>query len=167
MSETGFVATASEKQTNLIETLLAEREGYTEGFALRVTYAISTGTLPRSKASEIISWLLDKPKAATTVPAGYYAVECLSGNNDLTFVKVDRPEKGKWAGYTFVKRVVGGHPDPIKGAERSAVLAAIAADPDAGPRYGREIGNCYVCGRSLTDEESRALGIGPVCRGRR
>jgi hypothetical protein len=30
-------------------------------------------------------------------------------------------------------------------------------------RYGMLIGKCGVCGRTLTDEESRANGIGPVC----
>lgn len=55
---------------------------------------------------------------------------------------------------------------PIKAApQRLAILKAIAADPDSGPRFGREIGRCYVCNRTLTDETSRSLGIGPVCRG--
>jgi len=31
---------------------------------------------------------------------------------------------------------------------------------------GRTIGRCRVCGRTLTDPESVALGIGPVCRQR-
>lgn len=31
-------------------------------------------------------------------------------------------------------------------------------------RYGREIGRCGICNRTLTDEESRRIGIGPVCR---
>lgn len=55
---------------------------------------------------------------------------------------------------------------PVKNMqERIRILEAILADPDAGPRFGREIGRCYVCGRTLTDETSRSLGIGPVCRG--
>jgi hypothetical protein len=37
-------------------------------------------------------------------------------------------------------------------------------DSDAGPRYGREIGRCYRCNRTLTDAVSRSLGIGPDCR---
>jgi len=32
--------------------------------------------------------------------------------------------------------------------------------------YGTELGECGVCGRTLTDEKSRAYGIGPVCRER-
>jgi uncharacterized protein DUF6011 len=30
-------------------------------------------------------------------------------------------------------------------------------------RYGQELGECGHCGRTLTDEASRAAGIGPVC----
>lgn len=33
----------------------------------------------------------------------------------------------------------------------------------ASNRNGRELGHCGVCGRTLTDEESRARGIGPIC----
>lgn len=54
---------------------------------------------------------------------------------------------------------------PIRAiTQRLEILKEIKADPDAGPRFGREIGACYVCGRTLTDELSRQLGIGPVCR---
>jgi hypothetical protein len=30
--------------------------------------------------------------------------------------------------------------------------------------YATELGQCYVCGRTLTDDTSRAMGIGPTCR---
>ena len=102
--------------------------------------------------------------ALPEVPAGHYAVASKTGNNDLDFFRVDRPTEGRWAGYTFVKRVIGGHPEyAVRGAEAKAVLARIAADPDAGFRYGREIGRCCRCNRTLTDEASRAAGIGPDC----
>jgi hypothetical protein len=169
-----IVPTATERQAEFIKSLLASRTGYTEDFALRVSTALAEDSLPRKKASEVIDFLLkhpNAPKAATVttdVEQGYYAVKSLSGNQDLDFFKVDKPETGKWAGYTFVKRVIGGHPDVrVRGAEARKALDAIAADADAGPRYGREIGNCYVCGRHLTDEVSRSLGIGPTCRGKR
>jgi hypothetical protein len=29
--------------------------------------------------------------------------------------------------------------------------------------YADELGQCYICGRTLTDDESRARGIGPTC----
>jgi Family of unknown function (DUF6011) len=45
------------------------------------------------------------------------------------------------------------------------MLAKIVMDgaEQASKRYGRELGNCGRCGRTLTDDASRAAGIGPVC----
>lgn len=99
---------------------------------------------------------------APQVEPGYYA----TGEPDATrFYKVDHGT-GRWDGYTFVSQVIGGQPDaPVKGNRAATVLAAIAEDPlEASTRYGREIGRCGVCNRTLTDPESRAAGIGPVCR---
>ena len=95
------------------------------------------------------------------VPAGRYAVEI---DGRLGFFKVDRPT-GRWAGYyVFVKQMASDTEYPVRGPRRGVVLDAIAADPQAASvRYGREIGACGVCGRTLTDEDSRARGIGPIC----
>lgn len=101
------------------------------------------------------------------VPAGHYAVVSATGNNDLDFYRVDRPTEGRWAGYVFVKRVIGGHPDqPVCGSERVNALVRIeqAGVHDAAHRYGQELGRCYRCNRHLTDETSRELSIGPECR---
>ena len=52
----------------------------------------------------------------------------------------------------------------VPGNAEKKVVEKIAADPQAASiRYGLEIGACGRCGRTLTDEESRAAGIGPVC----
>jgi hypothetical protein len=134
--------------------------------------------MSKAKASELITWFLTKPKKARTgpdpdqphqrmlpdVPAGYYAVPNEEGK--LAFYTVSRPDKGDWKGWTFVSVWASDEKHRIRGlAATKAILEKIAADPDAGPRFGREIGRCYVCGRTLTDELSRQLGIGPVCRG--
>jgi Family of unknown function (DUF6011) len=102
------------------------------------------------------------------VPAGHYAIPSLTGNNDLDFFRVDRPEEGTWAGRTFVHRVIGGKPDSrVRGTTaRQALEAIIAAGPDkARQLYGQEIGRCWRCNRHLTDETSRYWGIGPDCAG--
>jgi len=109
------------------------------------------------------------PSTLPDVPEGYYATPSRTGTNDLDFWRVDRPTEGRWAGRTFVKRVIGGHPDAnVRGAEVRLALEAIQA---AGPQsaaevYGREIGRCGMCNRHLTDAVSRARGIGPDCYGR-
>lgn len=97
------------------------------------------------------------------VPAGRYAVDV---DGKLGFFKVDRPTEGRWAGAAFVTQQVSDAEYPVRGGRKNLVLAAVAANPQAASmRYGREIGKCGVCGRTLTNEESRAAGIGPICRG--
>ena len=98
---------------------------------------------------------------ARSVPAGRYAVDV---DGKLGFFKVDCPDSGRWAGYVFVKQFASDTEYPVRGARRQVILDAIAVNPQAASlRYGQEIGACGVCGRTLTDEDSRARGIGPIC----
>ena len=94
---------------------------------------------------------------------GRYAVLM---TDKLRFFRVNTPTEGRWAKFTFVNEVFGGgNKIAIRNRQvRESVLTAIANDSDALARYGQELGECGVCGRELTDEQSRAIGIGPVCR---
>jgi hypothetical protein len=88
----------------------------------------------------------------------------LDRDGEVKFYSVDNPERGKWAGYTFVSVQASDDYYPVKGAGRAEVLKLIAADPEAASvRYGRLIGKCGRCSRTLTDESSRLAGIGPIC----
>lgn len=115
------------------------------------------------------------------IPVGYYATPSLTGNNDLDFWHVEKPESGQWQGWTFVKRVIGGRDDAqIPGDSKKKVkterirekvtqLRALEAIREFGPEksaelFGTELKYCRICGIHLTDEISRSLGIGPVCR---
>lgn len=52
-------------------------------------------------------------------------------------------------------------------AEMQGHLIELAADPAASAvQYGRQIGACACCGRTLVDPESVARGIGPICAGK-
>lgn len=96
------------------------------------------------------------------VPAGRYAVENEQGV--LAFYVVDRPTEGRWAGYTFVRVMASDEEHRVSMRAAKPILAKIQSDPKAASaRYGRELGVCGVCNRTLTDEASRAAGIGPVC----
>lgn len=141
------------------------------------------GTVPAGEGSLLrdgTSWVVEHvgdcpaktsspaPSALPDVPEGHYAYPS-SGSNDLSFVRVDRPTEGRWAGRVFVKQVIGGHPDqPVARANVASVLASIVefGVDLAAQTYGQEIGRCYRCNRHLTDETSRQLGIGPDCRSR-
>jgi hypothetical protein len=144
---------------------------------------LASTSLTRGRVSQIIDRLRTLPLADANdpaqanpgvtlppPPAGRYAL--LGDDGVVRFYRVDRPTDGRWAGYTFLKPVYGS-PGSLRTGERlqrsteRRVLAEIAADPKtASIRFGKELGHCGVCGSPLTNEESRELGIGPVCRGR-
>jgi Family of unknown function (DUF6011) len=107
------------------------------------------------------------PPALPDVPQGRYAVTDPTGKNDLRFYRVDKPTSGRWAGYTFVKRLIGGdRADRVGRDEAAAVLSDIEdfGVHEAGMLYAQEFGRCYKCGLTLTDDDSRAAGMGPWCR---
>lgn len=122
--------------------------------------------LTESQADRVIAKLLTlrviaAPAARVEVAAGRYAIEI---DGTVHFFRVDRPEKGKWNGWTFVKEQASDDFYPVRGERAKTVLAAIAVDPAAAMiRYGHELGQCGNCGRTLTDEISREMGIGPEC----
>jgi DNA polymerase-3 subunit epsilon len=101
------------------------------------------------------------PPAPTSVPEGRYAIR--AEDNTVGFFLVQKGT-GKWDGYTFLKRQAGDEELPVKGAARGQIMAAIEKNPKAAAvLYGTELGVCGLCGKALTDPESRAVGIGPVC----
>jgi len=127
-----------------------------------------------------------KPAPPAEVPASKYAVMY---NGELMFFQVDRPSKGKWAGYTFVNRLIGAPGSWRKGkvgrVGAESILDTIRsdsyvdADPDGerpdrlltGPaagvvRYSRKFKRCGHCESPLSDRESREFGMGPVCEER-
>ena len=82
------------------------------------------------------------------------------------------PDTGRNAGSLYVKlgheyagKITGGRFYPTSGhAEIADRVAAIAADPLGAARlHGQKTGACSCCGRELTDDQSIAAGIGPVC----
>jgi hypothetical protein len=99
----------------------------------------------------------------STVPAGRYAITGQDGTTD--FYRVDRPTEGRWAGYTFVKLQISDEYQRVPMRNCQGILDRIAAagPEQASKRYGKELGHCGVCGRTLTNNESIDRGIGPVC----
>jgi hypothetical protein len=123
-------------------------------------------------ASAWITKMIDKvaelkaaAKAAPTtepvaqVEDGRYAVE---EDGVLRFFKV---KNGRRPGFVFLDIQASDEWHKISNVARiRRVVALIAQDPKAAMvRYGHELGECGRCGRTLTDEASRAAGIGPIC----
>jgi hypothetical protein len=99
---------------------------------------------------------------AAEVKDGRYAVE---EDGVLKFFKVTN---GRKAGFVFLDVQASDEWHAIRNVTRiRAIIALIAVDQHAAMvRYGHELGECGRCGRTLTDEASRAAGIGPICAGK-
>jgi hypothetical protein len=97
---------------------------------------------------------------AGQVPEGRYAI---TGNEGQTvFVHVVKFKSGAF----IVKQQVADDSHRVSKVVARQMLQKIldAGIEQASMRYGRELGECGVCGRTLTNEDSRQMGIGPVCR---
>lgn len=136
-----------------------------DGHTLPRRYAPATPEITAARQQSDSAFWDTVNRLRKIVEAGYYAIEL---DGITKFYRIDKPEYGRWKGYTFVKVQASDDFYPVKGAVLRNVLGAIVADVDAARAlYARELGRCYICGRTLTDELSRELGIGPVCREKR
>lgn len=106
-------------------------------------------------------------KGSLIVPRGSYAIatDKLPGEavNQTNFYsvwinKVD--DEVRWS----VKQRISDDLIKLPRARQYDVLNVISTDPGgAAAAYGHLIGKCGICGRGLTNDESRERGIGPVC----
>jgi uncharacterized protein DUF6011 len=171
----------TEKQAAWMVSIAETKDGITDEMVKSLAVRLEQG-FARSAASAFITKYKDLPTRAqvtarneavhpgasdeeikaATVAAGRYA---LVKDGVTKFYRVSLG-KGQWAGRTFVNAQASDEQYPIRNTtERERILAEIAVNPaEAAQRYGVELGKCSRCGRTLTDETSRALGIGPECR---
>lgn len=97
---------------------------------------------------------------AATVPDGRYAVR--NNDGDYAFYRVWNGDRA-----VLVYQQISDAETRVARTVAQGVLAKIAADPkEAAMAYGRELGVCGVCNRTLTNPESISAGIGPVCASR-
>lgn len=171
------VAPATEPMRKLIDTLLVERVHINLTDDLIVSIK---GNKPQ--AHRFITFLLAQPKAATPavpvepVPApalvrnrlnfaeitdGNYAVRT---DGIVKFYRVTTNKKG----YKEVQVRASDALHLIMGKGQYVILHQIVDAGLAESRmlFAQELGRCWRCGKSLTDEESRARGMGPDCAGK-
>jgi len=156
---------ATDKQVSYLRALADERD-FREEDRARLLSRLDAG-LDKSLASESIDWLLRRPRRveqkapsapATPAEEGFYYLDgCVykvqnavhgSGNN---YAKVLGHVSGRWS---YAPGMV------MKLREEHRMTMEQARE------FGRLYGVCARCGRTLTDEESIAAGIGPVCAGK-
>jgi hypothetical protein len=167
----------SDAQTALMERLIAEITGrnaetgtqartYTDGMTEHGKWtpgrdgnASAWITRMIAKANELKTAAPKATTPAVQVADGRYAVE---HNGVLKFFKV---KNGNRAGFIFLDVQASDEWHAIRNLTYiREIVSLIAQDQDAAMiRYGHELGECGRCGRTLTDEASRAAGIGPVC----
>lgn len=170
----------SQPQMNLIKNLIAEigvldstvaqaerdlaNELY---FAGKLTPGYGNGASQRIEhLKEIRSALATSLRASAakaerpTLPAGSYAVTAEAGHTAFYRVEVSK------SGHYTVSLQVSDDFQPLPSWKaQQTVIAQIEADGplEAAKRYGRELGACPKCRRTLTNPSSIAAGIGPVC----
>jgi hypothetical protein len=106
-----------------------------------------------------------QPKARLDVTEGMY----VKGDDaaTCTIAKVQKAVHG--SGNLYAKRLnpTGGF-DYVRGLIREIATQDgwRALTLDEAKAFGKLYGTCCVCGRTLTNEDSIAAGIGPICGGR-
>lgn len=156
----GATVTVTKKGGDTVERVVGEvetKDGYDYA-----TIAVAP------QVQRVVTAEVTVPASQTAVvPDGRYAVYNDNQSvNDIAFYKVDNVIEGNWAGFTFVKQIVGPDEQKVGQKQGRAILAKIAAMGvvESFQLYGRTIEKCGVCNRRLTNKESREYGIGPDCR---
>lgn len=149
---------ASDEQVRFIASLAAERTLTDEQTADITTITSGKQEISTARASQIITAL----KALT--PNRTTRVELEDGIYSMggRIFKVQHAIHGSGHQYAKVLDTDLGSFEYAPGALRSLTPGHRLSTKEAAD-YGRLYGMCIVCGRTLTDEESIAQGIGPVC----
>jgi len=173
----------TDKQTMLIERLLEElKEINVEVYDIAHDWyraEIAAGRMNKDRASEVVTRLkkhcgykeegwarrADFVRPVSTpvepfedIPDGYYALRDPDGH--VRFFRVST-----YRGKRKVQSQASDTLFPINFTSGHTILRQIRETGmrDSAFLYGREIGRCCRCGHTLTDEDSRAAGIGPYC----
>lgn len=108
------------------------------------------------------------------IPDGNYAAQAEEGDR-IDFLRITRPDKGKFKG---ALKVQSRHSDTLRtdavlwpsgiwsvyySYVVDALLMVVADRRGCMRLFAKELGQCCICGKSLTDERSRHYGIGPEC----
>lgn len=149
---------ATEKQVAFLKKLIDEKDWTSSQLAAPVQMFLSGETVNRKKASDMIDQMMKlpstkKPAAKVDVEEGFYVL-----GDQVWKVQKSLSSSGKYAkrlteNGNFV--YVAGGVAKLANAEKLTL--------DKAKHLGKLYGMCMICGRTLTDENSIAQGIGPIC----
>lgn len=154
---------ASLSQTRFLRALLAERrldDAHTEKYL----DLIETGQMTLPFASKTIEWLRKQPYRYDT-PAELLVTEEGMYRFDGVIYKVQRSRSTR---HLYAKRLHGDtttewHFTYAGSPNRLGLTAAHRMTLEEAAAWGAQFGTCCVCAATLTNPESIAAGIGPVC----
>lgn len=161
------MAQATEAQITLIKRLVSEKDTTAIDSYLDTARAVAMQTPEKfttKTASALLDLLFQQPRKDTPaeVPEGMHKV------GDRIY-KVQVAVHGSGAKYAkeLVQRGADAFDDGFMfeyspGAIRQLSTETLMTLEDA-KKFGALYGTCCVCGRTLTNEDSIAAGIGPVC----
>lgn len=144
--------------------LLHDADDPCSGVARRATTPEFVEPRPRMRGDDLLPTFSNARALADGIPEGRYAL--VQGDGTVKFYKIDKPMQGRWAGYVFLKVQASDEFHPVKlAASQMSVYSGIhdMGVKESSALYGHTLGSCGVCGRTLTDAESIARGIGPTC----
>jgi hypothetical protein len=120
---------------------------------------------PAETYTDIQTLIKTLPNANYALPVkGLGLTKTGTANNDLIFVAVKT-----YKGVTYLRRLHGSVGSFVRKridpADSLIIVKAIAENPLAAVQaFGKAYSRCGKCGAELTDEDSRAHNLGPVCR---
>lgn len=160
VDETG----ATDKQQAFIMRLANDRL-VKEAVRSSIVDRLSYGPMPtKAEASRMIDWLLAQPKTSRDV-AREQAAPVEPGMYETEHGVVYKVYPARMSDRMFAKELTADG-FVYRGLATRFVSAKDRMTLEQAAAYGRTFGHCVVCGRLLTDPESIAAGIGPVCRER-
>jgi hypothetical protein len=130
-----------------------------------------TSTIDATKIEAAFATAREKAARPGAVGIWTRPLKLRAADMDLTFTPGS--EGSQWAGMVFVKagdKKLGAikagafkRRFECSDAETAAVIEACQDPAKAAVAFGKAWGICTVCGRTLTDDQSIARGIGPIC----
>lgn len=165
--------TATPGQLKFLGSLTAERRWEDvpalETIVTDARSAYSNGQLTKLRASQVIDHLMYAPKRLDTVAKTQEPAENIEGMHRLDSVIYKVQEAKNGSGRLYAKKLTqdgeGWAFEYAPGAVRK-LSASTKMSLEEAKEFGALYGTCCVCGRALTDENSIAAGIGPVCAGK-
>lgn len=169
---TQAIETATDKQIDYLQSLMAQRDVDRAMDVAFIDDAIATHTLAKSAASEYIQDALRCPLRALRNPNvvidAHIQQDGMYRTPSGEIYKVQRAVHG--TGRLYAKHLVVDGFGKAHFEYAAGIVYKLRAEHrmtmEQAKEFGALYGTCCVCGRTLTLEASIEAGIGPVCAGK-